>query len=176
VRLYDETWRAICAAKLLPERSPVEVDEYRQEVLLELSLVCHGWKNTYMALYSGHFAEEPAGRKFADAWDLLETGIHQDSEDEWKRYLPLIDTAIDLVIKNLQTVLSCYGGIVPLPLKILTIRTIRQLTTERAVYKLLGPHATSVQTRIQGVLRALAMLSRTAEAGTKISPTVPFRE
>lgn len=50
VRMYDESWRAICAARLLPEAPAREMEEYRQEVLLELSLACHDWKNSYIAL------------------------------------------------------------------------------------------------------------------------------
>ena len=46
VRLYDETWRAICAVRLLPEAPPRDMEEYRQEVFLELSLACHEWKNS----------------------------------------------------------------------------------------------------------------------------------
>jgi hypothetical protein len=175
VRLYDKSWRAICSARLLPEKSAQGVDEYRQEVLLELSLACHSWKNSYIALYPGNFRDVTGS--FSDAWDMLmEAGIHPDSEEEWKRYLPLFEQSIERVIGTLQSIMTCYGDAVPVSLKTLTIRTIRQLAVERTVYKAFGPASTSVKARIQEVLRVMATLARSADAGTQVSPVVHFRE
>jgi hypothetical protein len=175
VRMYDESWRAICAARLLPEAPAREMEEYRQEVLLELSLACHEWKNAYIALQPRDL--QSVTGNFKDAWDLLiEAGRHEDSAEEWNKYQPLFDEAINRVISNLRSILACHGDVVPVVLKTLMIRTMRQLFVERTVYKFFGPAQTSVKMRTQEVLGALATLARAADAGTKVSPVVPFRE
>ena len=77
VRLYDASWRSICASRLSPEQRPDEVDEYRQEAVLELSLCCHAWKNVYMTLQ----LQSPAGMRApsGDIWDfLIESGQHEE--------------------------------------------------------------------------------------------------
>ena len=78
VRLYDKSWRSICATRLLPGSDARELDEYRQEILLEIAIVCHHWKNGYMALYPGNF--KGISGNFKDVWDMLiATGDHEDS-------------------------------------------------------------------------------------------------
>jgi len=183
VRIYDENWRAICASKLSPEtpaREPEtaarETEEYCQEVLLELSLACHEWKNAYIDFQPRNL--EIVTGNFKDVWDrLMDAGQHdEESAEEWNKYHPLFDQSINRVISNLRSILTCHGDVVPARLKTLVIRTVRQLTVERLVYELLGPTQTSVKMRTQGVIRALAMLARAADAGTTISPVVHWRE
>ena len=107
---------------------------------------------------------------------LIDTGRHQDSAEEWNTYLPLFDLSINRVITNLQSILSCHGVVIPAALKTLVLRTIRQLSVEQTVFKVFSPAQTSVKMRIQEVLRALAMLARTANVRSHASPVVPFRE
>jgi len=175
VRLYDESWRAICAARLLPETPARDVEEYRQEVLLELSLACHHWKNDYIDLQPRDLQNVTGS--FRDAWDLLiEAGRHEDTSDEWQKYQSLFDDLINSVNSNLRSILTCHSDVIPAAIKTLVIRTIRQLSVERRVYKFFGPARTSVKSRAEGVLRALATLARAADAGTKVSPVVIWRE
>ena len=71
------------------------------------------------------------------------------------------------MIDKLNSILMTHGDVVPVNLKTLVVRTARRLSTEQAVFKLIG--TTSPKMRIQGVLRVLAELSRAAEAGTSPS-------
>lgn len=175
VRLYDKTWRVICANRLLPHTSTRELEEYRQEVLLELSLACHEWKNHYIALYPGHFQDQ--NDRVEDVWErLIKTGTHVDGENEWDKYRPLFTEAIDRTIKHLHTILDSYGDGVPISLKTLVIRTVRQLKVEAFVFQLFGPHGTCLNSRFEGVVRALAMLARSADSCTQASPVVSWHE
>jgi hypothetical protein len=151
------------------------MDEYRQEVLLELALACHDWKNTYIALQPRNLLNVTGN--FKDVWDLLiEAGRHEDSAEEWNKYQPLFDGSIDRVSGSLRSIVTCHSDVIPVALKTLVIRTIRQLSVEQTVYKFFGPAQTSVKMRTQGVLRTLATLARAADARTEVSPVVLFRE
>ena len=131
VRMYDESWQAICAARLLPATPAREMEEYRQEVLLELSLACHAWKNSYLTLQPRNFLDSSG--KYSDIWDrLIEAGQCEDSADEWKRCRPLFDQSVNSVNDDLRTILTCHGEVIPAELKTLVIRTTRQLTVERS--------------------------------------------
>ncbi len=174
VRMYDESWRGICAVRLLPETPARQMEEYRREVFLELTLACHAWKNSYIDLQPRTLVTTP--NNFGDVWDwLIGAGHHEDSAEEWNRYRPLFDESIKTAINTLHTILACHGDVIPPELKTKVIRTTRQLSGERRVFTL-GPALTTLKSRAEGVLRALAELDRAADAGAKVSPFVPFRE
>jgi hypothetical protein len=169
IRLYDAFWRAACTARLAPHQVDAATDEYRREVLLELSVACHRWKNAYAALQPPALHANPGSYK--DAWDvLINEGRHQDSPDEWTEYQPLFRDEIDRTIAAINSVLSCHASVIPPSLKTTAIRTIRQLFTEQSVFINLGPDQTSVKARSKGVLEALATLACDADAGSGISP------
>lgn len=175
VREYDKSWRTICAARLLPGVSDREVSEYREEVFLEIALVCHAWRATYAALYPGKF--QASTGDYEDVWDLMiETADHPLSEEEWNKYRPLFDKMIDTVTADLETIVARHGDVIPAPLKTQIIRTNRQLRTEQVAYLTFGPTGTSVKSRARGVLRSLANLARVAAAGTSVSPVVQLEE
>lgn len=174
VRMYDETWRAICAVRLLPETPARETEEYQREVFLELTLACHAWKNSYMDLQPRSLLTTP--NNFGDVWDwLIGAGHHEDSAEEWNRYRPLFDESLKTAIDTLHTILACHGDMIPSELKTKVIRTTRQLSVEQRVFTF-GPALSTLKSRAEGVLRALAKLDRAADARTKASPIVPFRE
>lgn len=127
-----------------------------------------------MALYPGHFAN--VKESFTDVWDLLMSGSHVESPEEWNRYQPLFQQEIEEVVNNLDQILSCHTEALPFKLKTLVLRTIRQLHVEREVYSMLGPSQRSVKSAVTGVLYALSNLARTAESQTSVSPVVPWRE
>ena len=173
IRKYDGSWRARCAAKLQPETSKKEYTEYCQEVYLEISLTCHDWKNCYMALYPGHF-RSPA-REFKDIWErMIHTGNHEESDEERNKYRPLFEEPLSKVVDSLNTILACHGDAIPPELKTLVIRTKRQLSVEQMVFRILA--LCSVKSRSEGVLRALSILARAADALTSMSPVVHFKE
>lgn len=175
VRLYDESWRELCAVRLLPKSGQSEMVEYCQEVLLEVSLACHAWKNDYIDIYPDHFRNKLDESK--DVWDLLiNSGKHEDSVEEWTQYRSLFAESIEKVDDRLRTILSCHGEAIPANLKTLIMRTLRKLSVEGIVFEKFGPAGTSVTSRIQGVLGALANLARTAGAQTSASPVVEWKE
>jgi hypothetical protein len=161
VRMYDKSWREICAMRLLPPTSAHEMEEYKREVLLDLTLACHAWKNNYIDLQPGILLTTP--NSLGDVWDwLIDAGHHQESAEEWKKYRPLFDESINTAINTLQTILACHGGVISPDLKIIVIRTVRQLSVERKVFTF-GPTAGDLKPRAEGVLRALAKLDRAAK-------------
>ena len=170
VRMYDESWRTICAMRLLPETPAREMEEYRREVFLELTLACHAWKNSYIDLQPRTLLTTP--NSFGDVWDwLIGAGHHEESAEEWNRYRPLFDESINTAIDTLRTILACHGDVIPPELKTMVIRTTRQLSVEWKVFTF-GPALTNLKSRAEGVLRALAKLDRAAKA----SPVMPFQE
>ena len=48
--------------------------DFTKSLLLEISLIPHEWKNHYMAMYPGHFAEGTFERTkdYSDVWDMME--------------------------------------------------------------------------------------------------------
>ena len=152
----------------------VHTDQYRQEVILEISLACHTWKNRYMDLYPGHFAAVPGA--FKDVWEMLiETSSHVDSDEEWAQYSELFRSGIATVNRRLDSILASHGDVVPDELKLLIMHTERQLSTEASVDEY-GVKFAGVRMRIQGVLNALTKLSRAAGAATNASPVVHWLE
>lgn len=144
VRLYDKSWRDICSAKLLPNAPPEDELEYRQEVILEVNLACHGWKNSYMRLYPGHF--ENVEGEFHDIWEKLKSGSHADTSKERNHYQRLFQEDILTVVNRLQQILAGHGDVVPIKLKKQMLRTIRQLHVEASVY-MFPPEMCSIKSR-----------------------------
>jgi hypothetical protein len=170
VRLFDETWRTICALKKKLDPGARQMEEYRREVLLELTLACHAWKNSYMALQPRTALATP--NTFGDVWDwLIKVGHHEKSAEEWDRYRPLFEDSIDIGVEELRSIMACHSEVIPPDLKTMVIRTARQLSVERKVF-LLGPMLTNLKARAEGVLRALAMLDRV----TKTAHVQPLKE
>jgi len=134
VRLYNETWREIVKLRLSPD-STTQHREYTQEVLLDISLACHSWKNQYMALYPGHFRDVGGVKKYGDVWDMLrDAPNHKFTEQEWDRYLPLFKHSVVQVISRLEQIVAQHHDVIPTEVKTLLIREIRQLLVERDVY------------------------------------------
>ena len=175
VRLYDKTWRERCSDYLLlPQKDQQDQSEYHQEVILEVSLACHGWKNSYMALYPGHFRHVKGN--FTDIWETLQSGSHAETPEEWSHYQPLFQEEIPVVVNNLQQILACHAEALPVKLKTLVLRTIRQLQVEGMIYSMSGSSHRSVKSAVTGVLDALSNLARAADSQTSASPVVPWHE
>ena len=165
VHLYNDTWRKIVSMRLKPE---VDDDrrEYVDEVLLEISLVCHGWKNFYMSLYPGNF--QNTGYKGDNVWDLLsKIGKHKYSEEEWRRYLPLFDPELQKTIDRLEGKVMLHSEVIPTNIKLAILRTNRQLGTELFMYTQISIFLTYFKDmddffslRFREVIRVLSNLNR----------------
>lgn len=132
VKLYNESWRKIVKSELLPNGDQNTFIEYEAEVHLEIKLTCHYWKNRYMNLYPGILEDES---EYSDMWNRIEPiGKHTYSELEYKKYLPLFDKAIEVLIDKFQKIIMMHSDVIASEVKILLMRTIRQLEGERYFY------------------------------------------
>lgn len=172
IKEYNQNWRAIVRARTTSDgESAVEV-EYQQQLLLEIGLAPHAWKNYYMSLFPGHFRNCKTTEPNGDIWDaLLENGVSKYSQSEWKKYLPLFDQIIIEVADTLHRLLAAHGLHIPVKIKLAILRTISKLKTERSIYIQLlqimaispgGENSLFVE-RFRSVIRALSILSRTSD-------------
>lgn len=142
-------------------------------LLLEISLIPHEWKNGYMAIYPGHFAEGTFERTkdYSDVWDVMaDVASHQYSEKEWERYLHLFSEGTGRTIDKLERVMMMFRGEIPTIVKLAILRTNSQLRTEFRGYQLVprlaeeGQDSDSIfAERFRSVLRVLGELSRLAD-------------
>lgn len=144
-----------------------------KSLLLEISLIPHAWKNGYIAIYPGHFAEGTFERTkdYSDVWDMMaDIASHQYSEKEWKRYLSLFSEGTARAIDRLERVIMMFRDEIPATVKLAILRTNSQLRTESRVYQSVPLLAEKVQDsdsifaeRFRSVLRVLGDLSRLAD-------------
>ena len=173
IRLYDETWRAIVRTRLSPDGDQALEIEYQLQVLLEISLAPHAWKNHYMRLYPCHFSgvNYSSGDRRGDVWDMLsECATHRYSDDEWKKYIPLFDGAINGVVARLNSILFAHGDVVPVLIKLAILRTNSQLGMERSVYpqlpqiiSMVGGEDSLFAARFKATIKPLSSLARLAD-------------
>jgi hypothetical protein len=173
VRKYNESWRAIVRARLSLDGDQALNIEYQQQVLLQICLAPHAWKVHYVTLYPGHFRGSgyDSAEHDGDVWDLLsEVAEHRYSINEWRKYLPLFDDAIQSVASRLDSLLSAHGEVVPVSIKLAVLRTSSQLDVERSVYRQL-PHTISMfgdenrafTARFKETIKPLSSLARIAD-------------
>ena len=98
------------------EREAPTPDELQKDLtnslLLEVSLIPHEWKNHYMVMYPGKFAEGTFERTkdYSDVWDMMEdVSSLQYSEKEWKQYLPLFSKGTARIIDRLERLTMMFG-------------------------------------------------------------------
>lgn len=172
VRKYNENWRAVVRARVTPGGDSAIEIEYQQQVLLEIGLAPHLWKNQYMALFPGNFQNCGSNKHGGDIWDtLLEFGVNKYSLPEWEKYFSLFDRTIPVVVNILQRLLAAHGQHVPTKVKLTILRTISQLEMERSVYIQLlqiiaispGGNDSLFAERFRAVIRALLVLARTSD-------------
>lgn len=82
IQKYNESWKATVKARLeIGGIEGIEL-EYRQKVLLEISLIPHQWKIEYLALYPGHFMNIDYNSEIegGDIWDaMIKCAVHSYS-------------------------------------------------------------------------------------------------
>lgn len=118
-----------------PQRSlPSDI---RNDVLQKLSLLPHSWKNEYMALYPGHFAEGTYERKrdYIDVWDMFSEVIdHKYTEAEWQRYAELFNSRLPQLIEKLERVALIWGSYLDDNTKHLIFKLCSRLETQVRTY------------------------------------------
>lgn len=118
-----------------PERSlPIDI---KRDVLLEMSLIPHFWKNEYMSLYPGHFSEGSYERKrdYIDVWDMFSDVVeHKYTDAEWARYEPLFNQGIPGVIDKLEKLTLIWGDYLDDHAKHLVLKLCSRLETQRRAY------------------------------------------
>lgn len=173
IKKYNESWKATVKARLEVGGIEGEELEYRQQVLLEISLIPHQWKIEYMALYPGHFQNTEYNSEIegGDVWDAMtKCGVHTYSLEEWEKYKVLFDNVIRYVIDRLERILMIYGDAVPSYVKLAILRSNSQLQLTRTVYLTMPnifeikPENSSYFTmRFAEVIQILSKLSRLAD-------------
>jgi len=177
IRKYNESWQATVRARLSPGGKKAQLIEYQQQVLLEIALAPHAWKNHYIVLYPGHFRDTgySSAERGGDVWDMLtEVAIHRYSVEEWKKYLSLFDAAISNVIARLDRLLTAHGSTIPVNIKLAVLRTNSQLEGERSVYlhlpeiiNMFGDEDTAFAARFKETIKKLSSLARFADQERK---------
>lgn len=172
VVLYRDNWHATVRQQQGRNSEEVELVRYRREVLLQLSLIPHEWKNAYINLYPGGF-KESGECVYVDVWDkMINTLEHVYSNEAWKRYLPLFEHYIPEFTRNVNTILSSHGDVIPTRMKTIVLRVTSALRGEKRAYLFLPqmmknfPDADSsaFAMRFQASLEVLALLDRKAKA------------
>jgi hypothetical protein len=133
IRLYNQSWREIVAVHLSPHGSSGTLREYTQEVLLDINLITYEWKNAYLSLHPQGWADR-GGRHFKDVWEMMASDPHEYSLAEWQRYVPIFDGVVIYIIDRLERVLMVHSQVISIDVKILVLRTARELKTARASY------------------------------------------
>lgn len=118
-----------------PKRSlPVDI---KKDVLQQMSLIPHSWKNEYIALYPGHFAEGTyeSKRDYSDVWDMFNDVVeHKYSDAEWEKYEPLFNQGIPRVIDKLEKLTLIWGEYLDDHTKHLVLKLCSRLETQRRAY------------------------------------------
>jgi hypothetical protein len=177
IRMYNDNWRMIVHKKLSLNGEQGLLIEYQQQVLIEIALIPHAWKNHYIILYPGQFQDSGYNSlgKGGDVWDMItEVAVHQYTYDEWMKYLFLFDDIIKHVTGRLEAILMAHGEVIPIRIKLATMRTISQLDVQRSVYlqlpqliNLFGNKSDAFATQFKETVRSLSSLSRLADKECK---------
>ena len=125
------------AAEFMRGPPPAEL-ELLADAYTDISFACHGWKNTYMALFPQVGIGTSPG-KYENAWDRLrEEPKPSFSQENWARYRPLFGQYLDKAMQELQVAHATYGDILPANVRS-HIRGVRQqLSLEQRMYLQLG--------------------------------------
>ena len=164
LRLYDRSWRDICKRRLNPDPEAPSLTEYQSEALLQVTLVCHAWKNTFMNS-CGPVKAQP-GAEYQDVWDLLIHFVRRESS-EGERLDQLLTTVCDMTVNDLEQIMACHGHVLPGQIMTQIIRTNRQLNTEQVVHRVMKgksmPDGEPYTPNLEGVLGSLMTLARMAD-------------
>jgi len=118
-----------------PKRSlPTDIE---RDVLQEMSLIPHSWKNEYTALYPGHFSEGSYERKraYINVWDMFSDVVeHKYTDAEWTRYEPLFNQGIPRIIDKLEKLTLIWGDYLGDHAKHLVLKLCSRLETQRRAY------------------------------------------
>lgn len=148
------------------------LEDLTKAVLMELSLIPHEWKNNYMGLYPGHFADGTyeRNRDYTDVWEMMsDVADHSFSKEEWLRYRPLFTVGINQVVDRIDRTVTAYGGGIPDSIKLVALRATSALRFEARTYDLVlvlvnsNPDMADLFSRsFRNVLAILSDVSRSA--------------
>lgn len=153
---------------------PVTVDkhsEYEREVLLEIGMACHKWKNEYLKVF------QTSDNKKQDIWEvMLETVNYEYSKANWEENKYLFDEMIDRVTQRLEFICAFYGDALDDEIKALIVREVRMLRVEQTVYGVIPDLLATTKVsqtnefkngifsaRFQSAIKSLAKLARRVE-------------
>lgn len=171
--LYNESWRSIVKTRTNPAASEPESLEFYQEILLEISLSCHDWKNLLLSVAGPPALSELEGDK--DVWDSLSRFELPDySKEAWEKFQVVFDHGLHSLSRRIENlILFCTEG-VPRTLRPSLMRSSRQLFVQRRAYAQVPKLKNIVEDlnpffklRVSDVIKTLTSVSRLADKTRK---------
>ena len=119
------------------ERLTLKPHSLTSEALLDATLACHLWKNTFMSMHGEELPRAEPGQ-FVDVWDLMAAKwLPQYTPETYARYLPLFAQHLDEIRRRLDRVLALFQNVLPRDYQAEIARACRQLEVEQHGYLLL---------------------------------------
>lgn len=110
--------------------------EVKADLMQELSMVCHYWKNAYIDLYPGHFKDVQSPDNPRDVWEVFQMKVkHIYSDEEWSRYLPLYHPGIRDLVSRFDRLASVWGEYLDDDIKHMLLKTTSQLQNQARFYE-----------------------------------------
>ncbi len=109
--------------------------EITADLLQELIMVCHSWKNDYISLYPGHFKDVQPSDKPRDVWEMFQIEVnHTYSDEEWSRYAPLFNPGIRDLVVRFDRLASVWSEYLDDDVKHMLLKTPSQLQNQARFY------------------------------------------
>lgn len=138
IRKYNQSWRDTVRVRLEPGGEKGLLLEYRYQILLDLFMAAHRWRDRYTSLWPDEQAASyyEKGLHLANYWsNLADYAPKKYSEAEWKRYLPLFDRTNESVAVQIERIISVHSEGTPTRIKLAVIRLASRLRGERLAYR-----------------------------------------
>jgi hypothetical protein len=166
VRRYNESWRAILKARLLPDAGDAAKKELMFEGLLEVALACNGWASTFQIYTAPLKAGEPQSSDHMWTWVL--SRLPPYSKEAYEHFRPLLSESLDEVRRDFERTLILFRDVLPYEVRSTLVRAQRQLKSEATMYASFHSFAEEARaglfegvfTRVIQLLAAIARDSR----------------
>lgn len=136
IKLYNQTWQELVRLRLLPNEDVRDLAEYRHEVMLEISIICRQWSQTFVLHNKGiRSALDPPEQQTLSY--LIDHCTYEHSAANWKDLYTLANDGIASTVVRLERALSLHAFAIPARLKTLLTRALRTLGEFPTTYNLM---------------------------------------
>ena len=128
----------------------------------QLSLACHGWKNSYINIDPG-LMNRISEVKGENIWDkILSASNHKCTEENLARFRPLFVGEAISTQRQIDEVIIRYGDVLPSELRVLAQHAMSRLSLAPFSYTIFGtnPSDQGFYNQFLGVINALSNLER----------------